>query len=145
MPAVRRPRYIAAPAGEAPISDLNTTPLIDVMLVLLIMFILTIPTMTHSVKIDLPTGPATFAEPEVHRLDLAPGGSLAWDGSPIAEAALPARLAEVAAAPDAVLQLRSDGEARYEDFDRILAAVKRAGVERLTFVGNDRFVPAIDG
>lgn len=142
----RRRRPLYATSAEMPISDLNTTPLIDVMLVLLIMFIVTVPIATHKVKIDLPTGkpPLDVREPEIHRLDMDRAGRLAFDGTPIAEAALSARLqAMLQQNRDAVLHFRTDGLARYEDFDRALAAVKHAGVERLGFIGNEGFVSAI--
>ena len=139
----RRPAFISAPA-EAPISDLNTTPLIDVMLVLLIMFIVTIPIATHGVKIDLPTRPG-HSEPETHRLDLDRAGRLAFDGSTIAPAALAPQLrAMLARSPESVVHFRAAGDARYEDFDRTLAIVKGAGVERLGFVGNEGFVGALE-
>src|SRR5688500_17340463 len=92
-----------------PIRDLNTTPLIDVMLVLLVMFIITIPIATHKVALDLPTGPGEI-EPKVYRLDMDAAGRLRWDGAPLAEAQLPARLAAVReAGPDATLEFRADG------------------------------------
>jgi biopolymer transport protein ExbD len=108
------------------------------------MFIITIPIMTHSVKIDLPAiGDPSAAEPETHQLALDAASRLTWDGVPIAETALPARLAAFrAAGPDGVLHFRAEAQTRYEDFDRILAGVKRAGVTRLGFVGNDRFARA---
>ena len=139
----QRRRIAFAAAGEEPFSTINTTPIIDVMLVLLIMFIITIPIMTHSVKIDLPTIGLPAAEPETHRLVLDSASRLSWDGAPIAEAALPARLAAFrAAAPDGILHFRTEAETRYEDFDRVLADVKRAGIARLGFVGNERFARA---
>ena len=122
-----------------PMGDLNTTPLIDVMLVLLVMFIVTIPIATHKVKLDLPTVPGQ-TEPKIYRLDLDPAGRLSWDGVPIAEAQLPARLATVSqAGPDSTLEIRADAESRYEDFDRVLATVKRSGITSLGLVGNERF------
>jgi biopolymer transport protein ExbD len=129
----------------APISELNTTPLIDVMLVLLIMFIITIPTMTHSVKIDLPSGRLPPAgEPEIHMLTMNPAGGLTFDGAPIPEGELRSRLhAMENANPLAVLHFRIEGEARYEDFDRVLAEVKKSGVQNLGFVGNHAFAGAI--
>ncbi|QAY79926.1 biopolymer transporter ExbD [Sphingosinicella sp. BN140058] len=139
----RRPVY--ATIKDAPISDLNTTPLIDVMLVLLIMFIITIPITTHSVKLNLPTVPETLAAPpETHRLDMDGRGGLTFDGKPISEAALTPRLVAMRTGnPEAVLHFRTDGKARYEDFDRTLAVVKRAGIERLGFLGNEGFVDAL--
>src|SRR5687767_14813572 len=79
----RRPISYAA-AGEQPFSEINTTPIIDVMLVLLIMFIITLPLMTHSVKIDLPKDGPTQQEPRIHRLDIDSASRLSWDGTPIA-------------------------------------------------------------
>lgn len=140
----RRPVAYAAAAAEEPFSTVNTTPLIDVMLVLLIMFIITLPVTTHSVKIDLRAGPPdSLAKPEVHELALDSASRITWDGTPIAEASLPSRLAAFrAAGPKAVLRFQAEAETRYEDFDRVLAEVKRAGVTRLGFVGNDRFARA---
>jgi biopolymer transport protein ExbD len=112
------------------------------MLVLLIMFIVTIPIMTHSVKIDLPQGPPDLVpkEPETHHLDMDSAGRLSWDGAQIAEPALAARLAEFRARdPEGSLLFRVAPEARYEDFDRVLASVKGARIERLGFLGNDRY------
>ena len=131
---------------RGPIADLNTTPLIDVMLVLLIMFIMTVPVMSHKIAVDLPTGtpPADSTEPVVYRLTLDGNGSISWNGAPIAERSLPARLAAVKAEANGELHLAADGAARYEDYDRILAHIKRAGIERLGLIGNERFVADLD-
>ena len=135
----KRPAHFLSPIESDPIRDLNTTPLIDVMLVLLVMFIITIPIATHKVELDLPTGPGNI-EPKVYRLDMDSAGRLSWDGSPLAEAQLPARLAAVReAGPDSTLEFRADGESRYEDFDRVLATLKRSGISSLGLVGNERF------
>jgi biopolymer transport protein ExbD len=141
---MNRRRSIAyAVAEERPFSAINTTPIIDVMLVLLIMFIITLPLTTHSVKVRLPPPGTVQKDPEIHRLSLDSASHLSWDGSPVAEAALPARLAAFrASGPDDLLLFRADAETRYEDFDRVLAHVKRAGVERLSFDRNDRFARA---
>lgn len=140
----RRRPIAYATVGEQPFSEINTTPIIDVMLVLLIMFIITLPLMTHSVKIDLPGPDVTGKEkPETHQLSLDSASRLSWDGVPITEADLPARLAAFRAAPqESVLHFRAEAETRYEDFDRVLADVKRAGVRHLGFVGNERFARA---
>jgi biopolymer transport protein ExbD len=138
----RRPIACAA-AGEQPFSEINITPIIDVMLVLLIMFIITLPLMTHSVKIDLPTDKVGLAKPQTYQLALDSASRLSWNGVPITEADLPARLAAFRAAPqESVLHFRAEAETRYEDFDRVLADVKRAGVRHLGFVGNERFARA---
>ena len=142
-----RPAFAAV--DDAPISALNTTPLIDVMLVLLIMFILTVPLATHAVKINLPVGtpPANADQPKVHRLAIDEAGRLFWDGAPLAEAALPEKLDGMMAThpDDGVLELQAEATTRYEAFDRVLATVKKHGVERLGFVGNERFARAVDG
>jgi biopolymer transport protein ExbD len=131
-----RPAYAGAAERGEPISGLNITPLIDVMLVLLVMFILILPTLTHEVPLDLPQpGPDRALPITTHRLVLAQGGGLTLDGVAVEDAALTARLAPVVADRQAVLTLRTDPEARYERFDQVLAAVKRAGVTRLGFEG----------
>ncbi|MGY4397682.1 biopolymer transport protein ExbD [Sphingomonas sp. UYAg733] len=123
-----------------PFSDLNITPLIDVLLVLLVMMILTIPIMTHKVPIDLPQPqPGPVETMAIHRIDLNANGSLTWDGAPITDAALPARLAGFMKEDNAQLQIRAAATARYERFDQTLAMIKRAGVTRLGFVGNEQF------
>ncbi|HEX9946752.1 MAG TPA: biopolymer transporter ExbD [Allosphingosinicella sp.] len=141
---MERRRIAYATVSEEPFSTVNTTPLIDVMLVLLIMFIITIPVMTHSVKIDLPGPDVKGTEkPETHQLALDSASRLSWNGVAITEADLPARLAAFRAAPqESTLHFRAEAETRYEDFDRILADVKRAGVRHLGFVGNERFARA---
>lgn len=133
-------RFTASPQPE-PFSAINTTPLIDVMLVLLIMMIITIPVSTHKLPVELPQGPPGQAVETPHRLDIAASGALRWDGRAIADAELPALLASTVRA-GGVLHLSTDEAARYERFAGILTTVKRAGVTRLGFVGNERM--AID-
>jgi len=123
-----------------PIAEMNITPLIDVLLVLLIMMILTLPIATHKVAVDLPSGPGHPVSPDTtHRLEIAASGALSLDGVTIAESALPDQLVATMTDKDATLTIRADAAARYETFDRVLATVKRAGVARLGFVGNDQF------
>jgi len=128
-----------------PIVDINTTPLVDVMLVLLIMFIMIIPVGTHKVPLDLPSGPGT-PPPQSHRLDLDAAGRLFWDGRAVSAPELTARLRSLAADPaQPLLEFNADAETRYQRFDETLAAVRRAGVDRLAFIGQHRFEHAIDG
>ena len=117
---------------------INTTPLVDVMLVLLIMFIIIIPIASHKVPLDLPgPAPAKAPPPAAHRLDIRAGGALAWDGAPLPAAALPSRLSALAADPARPeLHLNAEAEARYEQVDRILASIRIAGVTRLGFINN---------
>lgn len=137
MRATPRPAFADA---SAPIANLNMTPLIDVLLVLLVMMILSVPIITHAVPVDLPQGPA---EPPghhmAHRLDLDAAGTLTLDGAAIADAALPHRLEALNADPAAELHFAAAPEARYARFDQTLAVIKRAGITRLGFVGNERF------
>jgi biopolymer transport protein ExbD len=145
--ARRRPirTHFYTPKGDyAPIAAINTTPLIDMMLVILIMLIVAIPMTTHKVPLDLPPpDPARTPPPPSHRLMIDAAGALAWDGRPLAAAALPARLAALAADPARpALLLDADGAARYELVDETLAAIRRAGVTRLGFVDNQRFAQA---
>jgi biopolymer transport protein ExbD len=120
-----------------PISAINVTPFIDVLLVLLIMIILTVPIATQKLPIDLPQGPSL---PEVptppHKLLIDRQGTLFWDGVQVKDAQLPALLASVAKSEEEVLHLQTDPETRYERFNLILGKIKRAGVTRLGFVGN---------
>ena len=130
-----------APRDDAPLfTSMNITPLIDVLLVLLVMMILTIPIMTHKVPVDLPQPGVTNATTAtIHRIELTAAGGLVWDGAPIAEASLPARLSGFMREDNAQLQIKADAQARYERFDQVLATIRRSGVSRLGFVGNDRF------
>lgn len=120
-----------------PFSAINVTPFIDVMLVLLIVMILSIPVATHKVPVDLPGAPKPV--PEIERppqLAIDRSGALFWDGRPVADAELPALLAAMQRDAAAVLHMNTDPDARYDRFDGVLAVVKRAGIERLGFVGN---------
>jgi biopolymer transport protein ExbD len=140
-------RTSAAPQGEfAPIAAINTTPLIDMMLVILIMLIVTIPMTTHKVPLDLPSPHQTpLTPPPVHRLVILTSGALAWDGQVLPAAALAARLAAFQADPTSpVLELEPEGAARYERVDQVLAQIRRAGITRLGFVGNERFAAGLD-
>jgi len=116
-------------------STMNVTPFIDVMLVLLVMLIITIPMQSHSVKIDLPAGPgAPLGKP--HKLAIDAGGGLYWDGVRVVDSQLPGLLS-LTLRENADLQLQTDAETRYERFDQVLAIVKRGGITKLGFVGNE--------
>ncbi|MEK8029177.1 ExbD/TolR family protein, partial [Pseudaquabacterium rugosum] len=89
MASASRQRHLArraAPAADAPVADINTTPLIDVMLVLLIMLIITIPIQLHSVDLDMPVGqpPPSDIKPEVLRIDIDALSTVLWNGEPVA-------------------------------------------------------------
>ncbi len=128
--------------NEQPLVEMNTTPLIDVLLVLLIMFIITIPLQTHAVKLDLPSGPPPTVElnPVVNRLQISADGALAWNGSSVTAPELRALLESTAQMrPQPDLQLLPDAHAPYFQVDQVLALTKQAGVERMGFVGNERY------
>ncbi|MGN6820131.1 MAG: ExbD/TolR family protein [Sphingomonas sp.] len=127
-------------ADDQTIAAINVTPLIDVLLVLLIMMILTLPIATHKVAVDLPNGPArTLPDQKTHQLDISASGALTLDGMAVSERALPDELVAITADKDAVLTMRTDAATHYDTFDRVLATVKRAGITRLGFVGNEQF------
>lgn len=130
-------RSPALAANAEPIRMLNTTPIIDVMLVLLVMLMLSLPSPTHKVAVDLPGkgGPST---PSVsHRLSIALDGSYRWDGNGVAKAELRQRLGVLAKEANApALLIETDEGAAFERFDETMAIVKRAGIERFGFVGN---------
>ena len=125
---------VARVSEPAMFSSINVTPFIDVMLVLLIVMILSIPAMTHKVPVDLPQDGRKMPTAEnPHKLAIARDGGLFWDGRAIGDAAL---LDLLSATHDEVLHLQTDPDARYDRFDTVLAVVKRAGVTRLGFVGH---------
>ena len=130
------------PQGE-PMLDVNVTPLIDVMLVLLIMFIITIPIQTHAVKLDLPQAqqnqpPPVDATKNVVTID--PRDQVYWNGSPIQPEMLRSLLLQtVQMDPQPELHIEPDAQARYDTVDKVLAIAKRAQVEKLGFVGNEKY------
>lgn len=129
------PAYAVAIEEARPIADLNMTPLIDVLLVLIVMFIILVPPTLTEATVALP-GPAGKALPvTMHRLVIAQGGAVTLDGVGVSEAALAMRLATVVRDEQATLVMRTDPAAPYERFVAVLAVVKRAGVTRLGFEG----------
>jgi biopolymer transport protein ExbD len=125
--------------------DINTTPLIDVMLVLLIMFIITIPIQTHAVKMNMPV-PSRNAPPprppEIIRIDVDFDGTIGWNGEIIADrAALEAKLQRVAAEPDQPeVHLRPNKLVTYKVVAMIMASAQRLGVTKIGIVGNEQFL-----
>ena len=123
--------------------DINTTPLIDVMLVLIIMLIITIPAQLHSVNLDMPVATPAPAkiDPVVIQIEIEADASLRWNGQPLANRqALETRLAEAAALqPPPELHIRSHAKAKYEATAAVLAGAQRAGLTQLGMVGTERF------
>jgi biopolymer transport protein ExbD len=130
-------------ADDEPMMDMNTTPLIDVLLVLLIMFIITIPIQSHAVKVDLPqpnNQPQTQVDPVKNKISINAQGQTLWNGSPVDEVTLTQYLDQsVAMEPQPELHFQPDATARYEVVDGVLAIIKRANVTKLGFVGNEQY------
>jgi biopolymer transport protein ExbD len=134
---------MASAEGE-PMMDINTTPLIDVMLVLLIMFIITIPIQTHAVKLDLPQDQPNQQPPPIdpvkNKIVVTPQDQVLWNGTPIDLVRLRQYLDITQTMnPIPELHLQPDPNARYELVDEVLAVTKRARVEKMGFVGNEAY------
>jgi biopolymer transport protein ExbD len=126
-----------------PIIEMNTTPLIDVMLVLLVMLIMTIPPQTHAIKLDLPAGtpPKLRVNPDANLLTIDRTGTLRWNGAVIDGNDLRQELAATRQMmPSPELHLRPDADARHGDVDQLLAAIKREQISRFGFVGNEAYL-----
>ena len=118
-------------------SEINMTPLVDVMLVLLIIFIITVPVLTHSVKVDLPRADNTPNElkPETISLAVNADGAIFWNETQVSFEDLEARLtAEASKQPQPEIHIRGDKAAAYEHVIQTMAAVQRAGILKLGFV-----------
>ena len=123
--------------------DINTTPLIDVMLVLIIMLIITIPVQLHSVNLNMPVGtPPPLKEPVVVTIDIDFDGTVSWNGEPVADRnQLEARLSQSAAQPDQPeVHIRPNKLVEYKAVAAVLASSQRLGVTKLGMVGNEQYV-----
>ena len=129
---------------EEPLIEMNMTPLIDVMLVLLIMFIITIPIQTHAVKMNMPvnTSAPPPKPPEIVRIDVDFDGTIGWNGSIVADRhELESKLAALAALPDQPeVHLRRNKLVTYDVVAMILASAQRLGVTKIGIVGNEQFL-----
>ena len=130
-------------AEGQPMMEMNTTPLIDVMLVLLIMLIVTIPPQTHAVKLDLPqntNSPPPPVEPTKNKLVITQAGQVLWNGTPVTLTQLRTYL-DVSQQMNPVpeLHLQPEPNARYELVDEVMAVTKRARVTKMGFVGNEAY------
>jgi biopolymer transport protein ExbD len=124
--------------------DINTTPLIDVMLVLIIMLIITIPIQTHAVKMNMPIGPSSAPPkpPEIVRIDVDFDGTIGWNGTIVNDRTeLENRLAQVAALPDQPeVHLRPNKLVSYKVVAMVMASAQRLGVTKIGLVGNEQFM-----
>jgi biopolymer transport protein ExbD len=131
-------------SGE-PMLDINTTPLIDVMLVLLIMFIITIPIQTHAVKLDLPVNQPNQSPPPINPvkniLSINAQDQVLWNGQPVSMEQLRQYLDTTQQMnPIPELHLQPEATARYEVVDEVLAVTKKAHVQKMGFVGNEYYM-----
>ena len=132
----------ALSAADGPLADVNTTPLIDVMLVLLTMIMLSIPLSTHSLDYDLPSTvsppPVTF-DPVRNRLTIDASDRVSWNGTTVTNPQLAAILkADTALKPEPVLEFAPDPGASYDASAAVLRLVKASGVTNFGFVGNEK-------
>lgn len=124
-------------AHTQPMSEINTTPLVDVMLVLLVIFIITAPLLTHAVKIDLPQANSQPLpeKPEVISVAIDATGKMYWNDAPLAQGELKERLQQIAnQKPQPELNIRADKETRYQILAEVMADAQNAGVTKLGFV-----------
>ena len=130
--------------GE-PMMEMNVVPLIDILLVLLIMFIITIPVQTHAVKLDLPVQqpnqPPPPIEPQKNKVVVTAQGQILWNGNPVTQQQLRQYL-EITQQMNPIpeLHLQPDATARYELVDEVLAVTKEAHVQKMGFVGNEYYM-----
>ncbi len=122
--------------AQAPMNEINTTPLVDVMLVLLVVFILITPVVTHSVKVDLPDATSTPNQDKKETITLAINGNgeAFWNDEAVSDDELMRRLEAAGRIPDVELHIRADKEVKYERLATIMSAAQFNGVLKLGFV-----------
>ena len=129
---------------DEPMIEMNMTPLIDVMLVLIIMLIITIPIQNHSINLNMPAGnpPPPLAPPVVVNVDVTADGSVLWDGVIVPDrAALQTKMQLVAAQQtQPEVHLRPNKSVAYKSVAAVMASAQRAGVTKIGLVGNEQFV-----
>ena len=128
-----------------PMVDINTTPLVDVLLVLIVMLIITIPIQLHAVDLEMPgrSAPQTAALPEIVEIEVAAGGQFIWNGETLpGRARLDELLREAAARdPQPEIHLRPQARAKYDQVAQALSSAQRAGLLKLGLVGSEQFKP----
>ena len=128
-------------SSDAPMGELNTTPLIDVMLVLLVMIIITIPVATHSLPVDLPSSEGTVdLNPVQNKIVVTQDGAILWNGEGVTRNQLAIILNRVAAMkPEPTTLFEPDGNAAYQRTAEVLQTVRQTRITKFAFVGNERY------
>ncbi len=130
-------------SSAGPMCDINTTPLIDVLLVLLVTLIITLPIQTHAVKLDLPQNqnpPPVTVQPKIIDLDIDFDGTIVWNGTPVTLQQLDGYFAtESSEDPQPEIHLSPDGMAKYDVVAKVLAAAQRNRMEKIGFVNTSVF------
>lgn len=128
---------IGVGSHNAPMAEINTTPLVDVMLVLLVIFIITAPLLTHAVKIELPQASSQLSpeKPDVITLAIDDAGKIYWNDSLLAADALKTKLQQISEkTPQPELQIRADKATRYQILAEVMAEAQNAGISKLGFI-----------
>jgi biopolymer transport protein ExbD len=123
--------------------EINTTPLIDVMLVLLVMLIITIPIQLHAVNLDMPVGapPTTLVKPEKIQLDIDDKSVVYWQGLPVTTQELESKMSAIATQPvQPEVHVRPNKASQYAVFANVLSSSKRLGLTKIAVVGSEQFV-----
>jgi biopolymer transport protein ExbD len=137
---------VGSAGDDEPMMDINTTPLIDVMLVLLIYLIISLPPVTHAVKLDMPQGanppPTEVVKPEIINLEVDFDGTYLWNGTPVDSLATLENYfkQEAVKEPQPELHIRPNRRVKYDYVATALAAAQRNDIRRIGFVGNEQFM-----
>ncbi len=135
-------RFKSKGGDPEPMMDINTTPLIDVMLVLLVMLIITIPIQFHAVNLEMPVGmPPTAVEPDKVRIDIDQASVVYWQGLPIAQQELDDKMTAVATMnPQPIINVHPNKDASYAVFANVLSTSKRKGLTKIAVTGSEQFI-----
>ena len=132
---------IGGSGEDEPMMEINTTPLIDVMLVLLVMLIITIPIQLHAVYLRMPVGvPPSSVQPQKVRIDIDARSVVYWQGSPVDAAQLDEKMAQIAQQPvPPDIHIRPDKDSRYAVFAHVLSVTRRMGLDKVAVIGAEQF------
>jgi biopolymer transport protein ExbD len=133
--------FLSSTDDGSPLMEINITPLIDVLLVLLIMILITLPLTTHAIKIDLPSGHDVAAKRASVNIDIDFDGSVYWDDTLVDAVQLQQYFRSAAAEPNQPdIRIMANRRAKYDVVAQVLAAAQRHGIRNLGFAGNERFI-----